>query len=1117
MSDPRPFRRCLFASILLSLLVLPAAPVLGQGGSGSASAEEPDGEDTPFDHLRWRNVGPVNMSGRVADVEGIPGDPRIVWVGAASGGVWKSMDGGLTFDPVMDDQEVASIGDLGIAPSNPSVVYVGSGEANVRNSVSSGNGVYKSTDAGQSWRHVGLAGTRHISRVLVHPSDPDTVFVGALGSVYGPSEERGVFRSTDGGETWEKVLYLDDRHGVSDMDIDPENPNVVYAAMWRFERKPWSFRTGSREGGVWKSTDGGDTWEEIGLEEGAALPELIGRIAVKVAPSNPSVVYVMTGSKEGTLYRSDDRGEHFRKVSDDPEIVSRDLYYTDLRVDPADENRVYAVSSRLQRSIDGGRTWERISRNTHVDYHSLWIDPTDPRRMWQGQDGGVAVSYDRGETWEPIRNLPLAQFYQVYVDDREPFYYLGGGLQDNGTWYGPSRTREPAGILPDDWRMISFGDAYWVVPHPDQPELLISESQAGGIVRTDMRTRQQIDISPQARRNDGGPVEDLPYRFNWNAPIVASPHDGETVYFAGNVVFRTRDFGDTWEVISPDLTTDDPEKQGGAGGPAWHENTTAEYHTTIISLAESPAEAGVIWAGTDDGNLQVTRNGGETWTNVIGNVPGVPDHLPISHVEPSATAGGTAYATFDRHMFDDLAPHLFVTDDHGASWRRLPGEGLPEEAYLHVLREDPRNPDLLYAGTDLGLFASWDRGRSFRELDLANLPTVPVHDLLVHPTENDLVAGTHGRAIWVFDDATPIQEWRDSIADEPAHLFPVRPALRFPMMFTRYGMGDKAHTAPNPPYGATIAYFLEEGIEKKPGEGPGEEEEGASGTSDVETEAEEGGPEEMKEITADAPPEPEPPAERLTLEILDASGEIVRSYEQKDLPTKAGVNRFTWDLAAEPPALRDPSQAMEGNEFFGPPRGPEVLPGTYTVRLTLDGRSMETPVEVRVDPSVGASPEAIRAQHEAAAELTEMRSGVNRALRALDVVAAELSMRESHLERLEREVPPAVEAAWKAREERMRELAIRLGGQEGEPFWSQSPPLERHVVALMGSVDSGFGAPTAAQREELEALRGEVARALGDVNVFLAQGMAGLNQELTEAGLGQLLVPEAIVMSPESD
>ncbi|MEJ2085345.1 MAG: glycosyl hydrolase, partial [Acidobacteriota bacterium] len=576
MIEPSPRRGWWFAmctGVLVSSLFC--------GSSFAARAAE----TTPFDHIEWRMVGPVNMSGRVADVEGIPGNPDVVYVGSASGGVWKTVNGGVTFEPIFDDQPIASIGDLALAPTNPEVVYVGSGESNARNSVSFGNGVYKSTDGGKHWQHLGLEDTRHISRVVVSSLDPDTVFVGALGHLFGPNEERGVFRSTDGGHSWEKVLYLDDRHGVSDMDIDPTNPNILYAALWHFDRKPWTHTTGSREGGVWKSVDGGTTWRR--LEKG--LPKgVVGRIGVKVAPSDPNVVYVIAESDEGTLFRSEDRGETFEKMTDEVKIVSRGLYYTDMRVDPADANRVYAVSSRLMLSIDGGRTFERISRSTHVDFHSLWIDPEDPSRMWQGQDGGVAVSYDKGETWEPIRNLPLAQLYQAFYDLRQPFYYVGGGLQDNGTWYGPHRTREPACILQDDWRMMSFGDAYFVVPHPTQVDLFLSESQGGRIVRTDMRTRQQMDVSPQPRRNDGGPVGELEYRFNWNAPIIASSHDPGTVYFSGNVVFKSRDFGDSWEIISPDLTTDDPAKQGTAGGPAWTENTTAEYHCTIISFADSP-------------------------------------------------------------------------------------------------------------------------------------------------------------------------------------------------------------------------------------------------------------------------------------------------------------------------------------------------------------------------------------------------------------------------------------------------------------------------------------------------------------------------------------------------
>lgn len=1046
-----------------------------------------DSSSTPFDNLEWRPIGPVNMSGRVADVEGVPGNPNIVYVGSASGGVWKTVDGGLNFEPIFDDQPIASIGDLALAPTNPGVVYVGSGEANARNSVSFGNGVYKSTDGGKSWNHLGLEDTRHISRVLVSSLDPKVVFVGAMGHFYGPNEERGVFRSKDGGQNWTKVLYLDEHHGVSDMDIDPTNPNVLYAALWHFDRKPWTHTTGSREGGVWKSVDGGDTWKK--LEKG--LPKgVVGRIGVKVAPSNPNVVYVIAESNEGTMFRSTDQGETFEKVSDNVQIVSRGLYYTDMRVDPADPNRVYAISSRLFLSIDGGKSWERISRSTHVDYHSLWIDPTNPDRIWQGQDGGVAVSYDRGKTWEPIRNLPIAQFYQAFHDNREPFYYVGGGLQDNGTWYGPSRTREPAGILEDDWRMMSFGDAYWVVPHPEIEDLFLSESQAGGIVRTDMRTRQQIDVSPQPRRFDGGPVEELEYRFNWNAPIVASPHDPMQIYFAGNVVFETHDFGDTWERISPDLTTNDPEKQGEAGGPAWTENTTAEYHCTIISFAESPIEKGLLWVGTDDGNLQISRDGGGSWDDLTGNIPGIPEFSPVSHIEPSRTDAGTAFASFDRHMFDDLSPHLFKTTDYGKSWKRLPTEGIPDSAWIWALREDPHNNDLLWAGTELGLYASYDRGQSWRRHHLKNLPTVSVHDILVHPRENDLILGTHGRALWIFDDATPLQQWTDEISAQPAHLFPIRKSLRFPTRFTRYGLGDKSHKAPNPPTGALITYFLSEKLDAP----ETDEEEQSNDQAEEADEAE------------DDAAVPEEMPERLKIEIVDAAGEVIRTLDTEKLGKEAGLNRVSWDLSMDPAFQRKPPDPAF-IEFRGGPRGPMVLPGIYTVRLTFDGQAYEEQVEVDIDPLVQVSQADLEEQFRVATELIAMQSTLNRGLRGMDVVAEQLEARRQTAERMEIELSAELKADWKQHVDAAVELMDALARTEGKPFWSQGPRLGEQLGNLFGNVDSQFAAPTAAQLDLLAELRQEYEVMVGELTRFFEESVPFFNSTLSSAGIPEVAIP----------
>ena len=1052
---------------LVSVCVLGVVLSTGVVVAADSDAVTPD----VFANLEWRNVGPVNMSGRVADVEGVSGDPRILWVGSASGGVWKTTNGGLTFKPVFDEQPISSIGDIGLSPSNTDIVYVGTGESAVRNSVSFGNGVYKTTDGGQSWTHLGLEDTRHISKVLVHPTDPETVFVGALGHMSGPNEERGVFRTRDGGASWEKVLYLDDRHGVADMAMDPNNPKILFACLWHFDRKPWTHTSGSEEGGVWRSVDGGDTWTKI--EKG--LPKLIGRMGVEVARSNSEVVYLIAETHEGTLFRSDDRGLSFSKVSEEAEIVSRGFYYTHMRIDPTDENRIYAVASSLYRSIDGGRNFDRISRSTHVDFHALWIDPEDPGRLWQGQDGGVAVSYDRGESWEPLHNLPVAQFYQIYADNREPFYFLGGGLQDNGAWYGPSRTREPFGILEDDWRMMSFGDAYWIVANEENPDIVISEWQGGGIVRTDLRTRHQTDISPQPRRNDGGPVGELEYRFSWNAPIVRSPHDPDTIYFAANVIFKSPDFGTTWEIISPDLTTDDPAKQGDAGGPAWKENTTAEYHCTVISLAESPAEAGVVWAGTDDGNLQISRDGGGSWTNVVGNVSGLPAHSTVSHVEPSRTVAGRAWAAFDRHFFDDFRPLIYRTDDFGVTWTAVSGD-LPEGAWVWVVRQDPKNPDLLYAGTELGLFANRHGSKNWRRLHLKNLPTVAVHDILVHPRENDLIIGTHGRALWIFDDATPLQVFDDAIADTQAHLFPVRGALRFPARPSRYGIGDKVHRAENPPGGALITYFLKEELST--------EEDGTDGDERI-----------------------SPSDERLKIEILDADGEVIRSLEK--LPPEVGLNRVAWDLKMEGPTVYKRDEERE--EWYGPVRGAAVLPGSYMVRLTLDGESQEQTVEVTVDPTIDVTDQDLAAQFEAASVLNHWYSAVNRSLKAIDVVAAQVEARRATAKSIsEEKLPEDIEALFAEVDEEIDGLKAPLVGDEDAPSWSQGPRLADRIFSLVNTIDGAFATPTPAQEELEDELGAEARERVTEINLFLISGIGDINTRFDALGVAPLTAPETV-------
>ncbi|MDZ7292678.1 MAG: hypothetical protein ONB44_17765 [candidate division KSB1 bacterium] len=1017
-----------------------------------------------FGRLEWRSIGPAIMGGRTTDVEGVPGNPNIVYVATASGGLWKTTNGGINWAPIFERQNTISIGDIALDPNNPEVIYVGTGESNTRNSVSFGDGVYKSTDGGKTWQHLGIKDSERISRIVINPLNTDYVYVGALGHAFGPNEERGVFMSTDGGKTWQKVLYLDAEHGVADMDIDPVNPNILYAALWHFERKPWTHQSGSEKGGLWKSVDGGRTWKK--LTNG--LPQLLGRIGVKVAPSNPNVVYAMVESKEGTLYRSTDRGETFKQVSKENRIVSRGFYYTDLRVDPVDEDRVYAIATNLFVSIDGGKNFRRISGRTHSDYHALWIDPKNPHRLWQGNDGGIAVSYDRGENWEFVNNIPLGQFYQIHADNRLPFYYVTGGLQDNGTWTGPSRTREGVGILNDQWHMVSFGDGFHALNHPDNPDLYLTESQGGNIVRTNLQTAEQQSVSMQPRRNDGGPVGELKYRFNWNAPIVASPFDKNTVYFGGNVVFKSTDFGKTWTAISPDLTTNDPAKQKEAGGPVWIENTTAEYHCTIISLAESPVRAGVIWVGTDDGNLQLTTDGGKTWTNLIKNVSGVPANSPVSHVEPSRTNVEVAYVSFDRHMLDDFKPYVFKTSDGGKRWANISGN-LPAKAYVWVVREDPKNPNVLYAGTELGLFISYTAGTNWMPLHLKNLPTVAVHDIMVHPRENDLILATHGRSVWIFDDATPIQQMTPEIQNSAMHLFEIRPALRYSSGFTRYGIGNKVFAGPNPPYGALISYFLKDKPEEK---------------------------------TA------------VKMQILDASGKVIR--ELKEIPKEKGLNRTAWDLRLEPPRRRRPptEEEREAATFFGGPRGPQALPGIYTVKLIVGDKVMEKPVEVRFDPTLEVPIADLEAQHAMTLKLRDMQSAVNDALKYLDETKEQLQQLEKRVKSSMPEAPEEVKRTLTDHLKQIQALQDRLGREPDMPTYITGPRLVERISGLLSSVDRANAAPTPYQQEYFKEIQAEFAEKMPAVNTFITETVPKLNATLTQHKLSTVMPGRAIELNP---
>ncbi len=1024
----------MIAIATLATLPLPSIAAAQRAPSGATPVTRPSVDSTVLARLTFRAIGPANMMGRSTDVEGVPGDPNTVYIGTAAGGVWKTTNGGTTWNSLFDKERTLSIGDLALEPGNPDVIYAGTGEANTRNSVSFGRGMYKSTDGGKSWRFIGLGDTRHIARVMVSPSDVKTVYACAVGHIGGPNAERGVFVSRDAGATWSKSLFVDDRHGCADLDIDPKNPNIVYAVMWHFDRKQWTFTSGSEQGGIFKSVDGGATWKKLG----GGLPKLLGRVGVKVAPSSPNVVYAIAESKEGYVWRSDDFGESWRKTSDDAATLCRGFYYADLRVDPQNADRVYAIACQLSVSIDGGRNFRPISQSIHGDHHGLWIDPTDPKRIWQVNDGGIAESRDKGVTWSFPNRFALAQFYQLHADNREPFYYLGGGLQDNGNWVGPNRTRDPLGILVDDWNLVSYGDGYYQTSHPDDPDFIITDSQGGMIFRTQMRTREQEDISPQPRRNDGAPVNALQYRFNWNAPIVASPHDGKVIYFGSQVLFRSKDFGATWTAISPDLSKNDSTRHGWAGGPALTEATTAEYYNTIYSVAESPVQRGLIWVGLDDGNLQITRDDGATWTRVDRNVPGVGPEAVVSHVEASRTAACTAYATFERKFMDDLKPYVFKTLDCGATWTNLSGN-LPEGAYLQVLREDPKNPSVLYAGTETGLYVSVTGGNDWVRLG-GNLPAVPVHEILVHQRENDLIVATHGRGIWILDDAHAIQELAAAAA-KPVYLFGMRTATRFATKQNKGSLGNALFMGPNPAYGAIIRYQLR------------------------------------------AKPAPDVPVK---LEVLDSQGALVRTLAA--IPREAGINTTAWNLGYDAPRLRrainpdDPSI-----QFFGMPSGPRVLPGRYVVRLTVGDEKAEQPLDVRVDPTSKTTPEALRQQFTVAMELRELQSLANDTLRALDGRKAELEAKRRAAQAIPDGGGAAAVRAITGEIAEVDSLLDILVKPATVPYWSDGPRISDRIGALLRNIDQGNFAPTAAQQKLGKDLAVELRDALERVRKYLGR------------------------------
>jgi photosystem II stability/assembly factor-like uncharacterized protein len=997
-----------------------------------------------FAAMEARSIGPSGMSGRIAAVDGVHADPNVIYAGAATGGLWKSTSGGVTWTPIMDHLPASSIGAIRIYQAAPDIVWVGTGERNRRNSAGVGTGVYKTMDGGHTWTHLGLENTGAIETILVHPHDPDVAYVAALGNTWADTEDRGVYKTTDGGATWQKILYVNERTGAGDLVMDPTNPNKLIAGMWEHRRWPWFFTSGGPGSGMHITFDGGATWRQLGPDEG--LPEgEIGRIGMDFALSRPDVVYAGVEAERNALYRSDDGGLSWSMVNDSTGIMQRPFYYGQFRVDPQNENRVYDVHSPLDLSTDGGRTFTTLLpfERVHVDHHAFYINPLDGRFIVDGNDGGIYISRDRGESWQFVENLPLAQFYHINVDMETPFNVMGG-LQDNGSWRGPSRVWHNGGIRYYHWQEVAFGDGFATIPDATNPRYLYAMSQGGNLRRSDLASGEWKMIKPQ--HPDG-----VFLRFNWNAGIGIDPFDG-SVYYGSQFVHHTRDLGDTWTIISPDLTTNDPEKQQQLeSGGLTYDVTQAENHTSILTIAPSPAEQGVIWVGTDDGNVQLTRDGGGSWANVVGRIRGVPANTWVPHIEPSAFDGGTAFVVFDDHRRGNNRPYVFMTSDYGRTWRSLVTDDIEDFNFVHVIEQDPVEPNLLFLGTEYGMYVSFTGGDHWM-LWQHGLPRAPVRGLIVHPRDHDLVVGTHGRAAYVLDDVRPLRALAAdlSITDRPLHLFPIPPVIQYwegqvgGMRF----LADAKYVGPNRPYGALISYSVTEAAD---------------------------------DATA-------------TIEVLDADGAVVRSFQG---PAATGINRTHWEL--EHDGFRQPTGDDTPATFLPP--GPTAVPGTYTIRVTVGDHTVTGTVDVAPDPRLTIAPADRRAKLDMVMEIgrhqnlaADALDRLRRVERAVHAVAGQLQDRDD-------DTATALGDAGDALRARVTELRAVFDGREVQGIRRDPLTVMAQLRTAMGTATSTWESPTPTDRLVWQKAQDIILMGIGRVNAFLSDDVAEFRRLVDEADL----------------
>ncbi|MEL6673976.1 MAG: glycosyl hydrolase [Bacteroidota bacterium] len=993
-----------------------------------------------------RHIGPATMSGRITSLDASVKDPRILYVGSAGGGVWKSTNAGTTFKPIFEDHPQA-IGAITMDQDHPDTVWVGTGEPWPRNSTSVGYGVYKTTNGGRRWRSMGLEETERISKILIHPENKNTVWVAALGHLWGSNEERGVFMSEDGGKNWTKVLYVDENTGCASLAIDPQNPDILYAGMWDFRRRAYDFRSGGPGSGLYRSVDGGKNWDKV--ESDAFREGTLGRIAVATSPVKPYYAYAIIEADTSKLYRSADQGESWEAISDNNVLANRPFYFSLLVPDPVDSARLYKPGTTLFSSKDGGEKWSGAAfgggGGTHSDHHALWIDPNNPDFMYLGTDGGVYVSVDQAKTWRIMRNLPVSQFYHVSFDAETP-YNVFGGLQDNGSWIGPSTS--PGGINNADWKGIGFGDGFVVLADPSERGTYYWESQGGNLNRYDSRIGERKSIQPL------GQYENAELRFNWNTPFVFGQANRKNFYLGSQFLFKSTDQGDTWEKISPDLTTNDPEKQQQeSSGGLTVDNSTAENHCTIISIQESPLNEQIIWVGTDDGNLQVTKDGGKSWDNVTANLPDVPEHTWVSYVEPSPHDAQSCFVTLDGHRNGDKNPYVFESRDLGKTWTNLSSPDIP--AYCHVIKQDPVAANVLFLGTELGLYISVEGGKRWIRYG-GNVPQVSIRDMAIHPEKHDLILATHGRGIMILDDISPLRGLNDDILQQDVAFLPARPFPIKPQTTVQSFPGSDEFTGENPPTIASIYYYLKK-----------------------------------RHLFGD-----------LYLEVFDLEGNLLRK-----LPAgkRQGINRVEFATRSKAPKLPR-SNTLAFQAAFGP----SLPPGDYKVRLTRNDDQYETTVKLVLDPN---SPHTdadrlanIQATQRAYDMIEEMGYQVQRVTELSEQAKARSEAVSN--KKLKTQLT-AMADTWEARRKTL--VATKTGGITGEVR------VRERLAGAYGSISSYTGKPTQSQIRVLDQIEVILQSLDGDLDEVVNTGLPAINKKLKRAKQEEISLITREAFQAESD